>query len=163
MRVAYSRKCQFMSCMCICYQYYHYICVKRIDFLGLLQPPVKIELQHEFKWNNTLLRITILWEQPFTLNITNQRSESDITYIVFVSNYGNSTYEAHNTSTTQFIYSINYTAIMTQFNNNYCNDNIMLPTFQVSAVNRIGISDKSEVVFLRDALCTPGLPILSIL
>ena len=121
-------------------------------FLDLLEPPTNIELQ--FQWNNDLLQAVLSWEQPFTLNITDQGYERNITYTVFVNR--NSTYEVHNISATQFTYNLNYSSLsVPQSNRDICNNNYYT-TFQVSAINRIGTGERSELIFLRDALCTSG-------
>ena len=115
---------------------------------GLLSPPSNIEVALQF------LQVRISWEQPFTLNITHQRSENVITYMVFVNNHGISTYEEYNTPDTHYTYNLSTVNIYTQ-PSNICSDNIP-QTFQVSAINRVGTSERSGPVSLHDALCTPG-------
>ena len=109
--------------------------------IGLLSPPTNIQLA--LQRENQLL-VTISWDQPFTLNITS--SDNTIRYRVFVHFSGNSTV-VYNTSRTEFTY--NCSANCT------CNNNL-LPTFQVSAINKAGSSSKSDPVDLHSLLCITG-------
>ena len=120
-------------------------------FIDLLQPPANVELT--IQWNNDLLQAILSWEQPFTLNITDQGYDRNITYTVFVSR--NSTLEVYNTSATQFICNLDHSAIVFQSNGDICKENI-LQTFQVVAINRVGTGQRSELIYLRDVLCTSG-------
>ena len=120
---------------------------------GLLQPPSNIQL--EVFWIDHILQVRISWEAPFMLNITDQESEdSMIMYKVFVSNFDNSSHEIHNTSSTHLIY--NHPLNINQSFNS-CNDvDTILLFFQVSAINRVGSSNRSTPISLHNVLCSSG-------
>lgn len=112
--------------------------------LGLLSPPANIQLE---LWPTGQYSTTafLSWNQPFTLNVTNSHGDNIISYRVFVSLRNSSTLEIYNTSSTQFTY--NYSAADTNCNN------LLLLTFQVSAINRVGISERSDPL---GVICNTG-------
>lgn len=87
------------------------------------------------------------------LNITDQESEDSIMYKVFVSSFDNSSHEIYNTSSTHLIY--NHPLNISQ-SFNYCNDDTIQLFFQVSAINRVGSSNRSTPISLHDVLCSSG-------
>ena len=128
---------------------------------GLLSPPTNIQLK--FLWKNQFLNVTICWDQPFTLNLTSSSSDNSIiTYRVFVNvrhNISNSTLEVYNTSTTRFVY--NYSTINLNLGGNVNCNELLLPSFQVSAINRVGIGERSDPVNLYSIFCITGIKVQS--
>ena len=122
----------------------HKIMTICIEFIGLLSPPTNIQLALQREGQLQFVRIS--WDQPFTLNITNR--DNIIRYRVFVYFGGNST-RMYNTSMTEFTYR-NHSA------NVLCN-NDLLTTFQISAINQLGSSSKSNPVNLHSALCITSM------
>ena len=122
----------------------HKIITNCIEFIGLLSPPMNIQLALQREGQLQFVRIS--WDQPFTLNITNR--DNIIRYRVFVYIGGNFT-QTYDTSVTEFTYH-NHSA------NVLCN-NDLLTTFQVSAINQLGSSSKSDPVNLHSALCITSM------
>ena len=123
---------------------------------GLLLPPSNIQIDYQ----PYSLQIVISWQQPFTLNITHQGQEDIIVYNIFVCTYFESPEsfgdcEVYNTSNTWYTY--NYSSVVTQ-PDLVCNKSV-LPFFQLSSINRVGESARSEPLCLRNVLCTstPGI------
>ena len=130
--------------------YYDY-CVCLYTYIGLLLPPTNIQLS--FKWLIQFLKITFSWKQPFTLNLTSPDSENTITYQIFLS-IGNMTLDSELVYNTEYTYNYSITLSNISCSNH---DNLLLPTFEVSAINRVGSSEKSNPVNIQSVLCTLGI------
>ena len=130
-----------------------------ISIAGLLSPPsdVHLELTNGLLTNLHHAYIILLsWEQPFTLNITTTTADNPITYRVYVSFINSSTNseEVYSTSIAQFVY--NFTTVNNTISDSICASGVVLPTFQVSAVNRVGHGERSDQLSLRDIVCLTG-------
>ena len=122
--------------------------------IGLLLPPSNIQL--EYQWYN--LQVIISWQQPFTLNITHQGSKHVISYKIYICTEVESSVdcEVYNTTNTQYTHVHNFSAITQP--DLVCN-NLVSSTFQVSSINMVGESARSEPVYLHNVFCTstPGI------
>ena len=105
-------------------------------------------------WRDDLLAVVLFWEAPFMLNITDRQSDGGIMYKLFISSYDNSSFEVYNTSSTQLVY--NYTASI-NLSLSICNNEAVPLIFQLSTINRVGISQRSEPISLRDEICPSGI------
>ena len=124
-------------------------------YTGLLLPPSNIQLDYQPHRS----QVIISWQQPFTLNITHQGRKDIISYKIFVCTDYESLEsfvdcEVYNTSNTWYTYAQSVEP------NLVCNESV-LPTFQVSSINRVGESTRSEPSHLHHVLCTstPGIKI----
>lgn len=126
-------------------------------FSGVLEPPSDIQVVFHW-WPPLTLQVDLSWEQPFTLNITNPSSVCNtiLYYEVIFRSLWTSTTKTINTSDTQLTYNLSVNSAQSK-DDNTCNDNSTWMVIQISAINRVGASNRSKPVYLRDLLnCTSG-------